>query len=369
AAASWYFTHKEDGDAIPGWPIWDSVKRNFKHHLGSVAFGSGIITLIETLKRLAQMAQDSSSRRGNNILAVVAACAVCILKMMESIIVRITEIAYVIIQIKGEAFWPSSKQAVNLMLRSFYQIIILDSIMTLISCVGIIFVTLVMLFLSFLLIRPDFFNICSSTNSYIPQQSWIFLIVIAFVITIVIINLLIDNFSFLVKSIFVCYFIDKEMFAAHGSGQGSSNQQGGGPGGNKYNSYKPFASKDLRTYMGESKQMGQTKIDKYQTEHTDFSVPCVYEPEDFSFPCEPDHPTQQPYVAPQQQQQPPSSYAPPPNQYAPPPNQYAPPPQQQQQGYPPQQYPPQQQGYPQPQVYPNAQQGYPPPYAYSQPPK
>ncbi|KAA6379750.1 MAG: hypothetical protein EZS28_024722 [Streblomastix strix] len=79
AVASWYFTHKEDGDTLEGWPIWGAIKRIMSHHLGSIAFGSGIITLINTLKRLAEMAANSGKGQ-NGVIQLIAAIAKCLLK-------------------------------------------------------------------------------------------------------------------------------------------------------------------------------------------------------------------------------------------------------------------------------------------------
>ncbi|KAA6379751.1 MAG: hypothetical protein EZS28_024723 [Streblomastix strix] len=164
------------------------------------------------------------------------------------------------------------------MIRSFFQIIILDGIMSIVSCLGITFVTLIVLLISILFTRPDLLGICNNSNSYVPSECWWLIILLVLILTVIMMSILIDAFSFTVKSIFVCYFIDKEMYQAHGSAQNTTD------------SYKPFASSDLKTHMKESKDMGSQKIEEYSQSHEEFSVPVQYEPDDFSFPCEP--PTQ-----------------------------------------------------------------------------
>ncbi|KAA6378119.1 MAG: putative solute carrier family 44 [Streblomastix strix] len=231
AAASWYFVHKEDGDALENWPILSTIKRNFLHHLGSIAAGSLIITIVNTLKRISEWA-TKKARKSCCCVMLLSCCCLCIMKCLERIIARVTENAYIIMQIKGENFWQSTKQAIYLMLRSFYQIIVLDKVMGIISCIGTMFIFIFILFFSFLIIRPDFFKIADSSSDYIPSLSWWLLILLSVIIGLIIMSILIDAFSFTVKSIFVCYFIDKEMYAAHGqlSQNANASQAGFGPG-------------------------------------------------------------------------------------------------------------------------------------------
>ena len=126
ALSSWYFG--EDGPGTS--PCLGSFNRVLLRHIGTIAFGSLLITLLQAvrfvviiiMKRLKGCAGDSS-------LAKLACCCVtCCLGCVERTVRYLSRNAYIIMMIHGTGFCTSASEAVGLLTKHMVKVAIVRSI-------------------------------------------------------------------------------------------------------------------------------------------------------------------------------------------------------------------------------------------------
>jgi hypothetical protein len=114
--------------STPTSPVKGSIWRAFTHSFGSLALGSLIVAVLEALKRAAKAAQNRSSRRGDNALAFIACCAVCILGCVESLVEYLNKWAVVNIALTGSSFARGGRDAWDLFKSRGWTAVINDDL-------------------------------------------------------------------------------------------------------------------------------------------------------------------------------------------------------------------------------------------------
>ena len=102
-------------------------QRRFRHSalttsFGSICFGSLIVAIIQTLRNLAEQAQNS---RDGNILACIAQC---ILACIQSIVEYFNRWAYVYVGIYGYSYLEAGKNVISLFKNRGWEAIIADNL-------------------------------------------------------------------------------------------------------------------------------------------------------------------------------------------------------------------------------------------------
>jgi len=110
AVAQWFFSSEATQEAIPfgcGFrAVWSSHWRAVRYHVGSVAFGSAIITVCNLI-RIVLATIDYYTRelqQNNLVLKVVMKCAQCCMWCMERTIQFISYHGYVFVAMEGVGF-------------------------------------------------------------------------------------------------------------------------------------------------------------------------------------------------------------------------------------------------------------------------
>ncbi|KAI8912479.1 plasma-membrane choline transporter-domain-containing protein [Gorgonomyces haynaldii] len=116
AAASYYWV--QDKTQIVPFPITKSFYRTCRYHLGSVALGSLLITIIELIRLFLYQLQAKVAKSKNPYLKYIVACAQCCMKCIEMVVKWINRNAYVYIAITGVAFFKAAGHATSLLLRN-----------------------------------------------------------------------------------------------------------------------------------------------------------------------------------------------------------------------------------------------------------
>ena len=93
AIAQWYWTL--DRKNLPGDAVWSSVKRTFKYHLGSLAFGSMIIALLQTLRAILSFVQVQAKKAKNPWIKRILQCFSCCLYCFEKTLKFLNTNAYI----------------------------------------------------------------------------------------------------------------------------------------------------------------------------------------------------------------------------------------------------------------------------------
>ncbi|KAJ3748726.1 DUF580-domain-containing protein [Lentinula detonsa] len=106
--AWYYFGPKEMGE-MPNHPTLSAFGRASTLSLGSIAFGSLIVTLLELLKMILHAVQNSANADGHPIEACLACCAACFVGCIESAVEYFNRYAYIEIALYGKSYLGASK--------------------------------------------------------------------------------------------------------------------------------------------------------------------------------------------------------------------------------------------------------------------
>lgn len=110
AFASYYWTfHK---DEVPFFALLGSGYRCIRYHLGSVAFGSLLISIVRFIRIILEFIDAKCKKYSNNVVArAIMCCMKCCFWCLENFIRYINKNAYIMIAIYGKNFCASAKDA------------------------------------------------------------------------------------------------------------------------------------------------------------------------------------------------------------------------------------------------------------------
>lgn len=106
--------------------------KNFsRYHLGTVAFGSAIISLCELIKSLIESARNENYQSGNfDIAAVATECMFMCCEGLLKFVQYVSGNAYIMCGLHGTDFITSAKDAFNLIMRNVSKVIATTYVIT-----------------------------------------------------------------------------------------------------------------------------------------------------------------------------------------------------------------------------------------------
>ncbi|KAF7321412.1 hypothetical protein MKEN_00661700 [Mycena kentingensis (nom. inval.)] len=104
----WYYFGPR-GEGMPNKPTLSAFGRASTLSLGSIAFGSLVVTLLELLRMILRAAQDSANADGHPVEACLACCAACFVGIIESLVEYINRYAYIEIALYGKSYIAAAK--------------------------------------------------------------------------------------------------------------------------------------------------------------------------------------------------------------------------------------------------------------------
>lgn len=302
AIAEWYFSFPDPNNPderivgvaenhLSSTPVFNSMIRVIRYHLGTVAFGALIIAIIEMIRAVVTYIQrktrNSESRAVKCLLCCVQCCLACVQKCVD----YVSRNALIWCAIKGDDFCTSACGAFGLILSNLGRAAALQVVSTFVIFFGKICVALLCTGGAGVAIYYIYDDDVFST--VVPM-------VVIFIVTFVIATLFMDVFSVAMDTMFVCYLADVD------------------------GKFTPGA-------LNSALEEAQAKALENQQDGTKTVAPATNEP--VYVQTQQGQPQQQ-YMQPQQQQyqQPQQQYMQPQQQYQQPQQQYMQP-QQPQQGY------------------------------------
>jgi len=108
SGASYYFTSNAEADGHAD--VSSGVKMAWVNHVGSIAFGSFIIALVEFIRIVvATITEQATKASGNNpAVKCISCCANCIMACIEKIVDYINKAAYAYMAVSGDNFCTSA---------------------------------------------------------------------------------------------------------------------------------------------------------------------------------------------------------------------------------------------------------------------
>eukprot|EP01018_Ginkgo_biloba_P017013 Gb_03567 [translate_table: standard] len=125
AVASYYWARGETSE-MPFMPIVSSVKRLLRYSLGSVALGSLVVAIIESirfmLEALRRQLKLVEAVPGGCFIRMIWCCTQCCLGCIEWTVKFINRNAYIVIAITGKGFCKAAGMATNLIINNILRI-------------------------------------------------------------------------------------------------------------------------------------------------------------------------------------------------------------------------------------------------------
>jgi hypothetical protein len=123
AVVTWYWTPYIDGDKpdVPMLPVYRSFYRTLRYHVGTIAFGSFIIAVIEFAQAVIEYIKRKYLEE-NSCLKCLASYIQCCLECFKRIMEFISRMAYIVTACQGNCFCVAAWQAFNLILDNAGQV-------------------------------------------------------------------------------------------------------------------------------------------------------------------------------------------------------------------------------------------------------
>ncbi|ORY21903.1 plasma-membrane choline transporter-domain-containing protein [Naematelia encephala] len=112
----WYYYGPRIGTAgLPKRATLKAFIRSITLSLGSIAFGSLIVTILELLRLLLQVVQQYEAGQGDMVGQIIACCAVCVVGCITGMVEWFNKYAYIEISLYGKSYIPAAKDAWRLL--------------------------------------------------------------------------------------------------------------------------------------------------------------------------------------------------------------------------------------------------------------
>lgn len=99
-----------------------------RYHLGTLAFGSLLITIITIIRMIISSARDNLQKSDNGWAKALLCVLECLVSMIEEFLRMINRRAYIITAVHGTDFMTSAKTAFHLIMRNLLSVIALDNV-------------------------------------------------------------------------------------------------------------------------------------------------------------------------------------------------------------------------------------------------
>ncbi|XP_067662583.1 choline transporter-like protein 4 isoform X1 [Haliotis asinina] len=135
AFASYYWAWDKSKD-IPTFPLASSFWRCFRYHLGTLAFGSLIIAIVQMIRVFLEYLDHKLKGSENPVAKFFLKCLKCCFWCLEKFIKFINKNAYIITAIYGKNFCMAAKDAFFLILRNVVRVVVIDKVTDFLLLIG-----------------------------------------------------------------------------------------------------------------------------------------------------------------------------------------------------------------------------------------
>jgi len=240
AVAQWYFYRMdEDNDAgtgihAKGWffgrPVIYALGRVLRYHMGTMAFGSFIISLCTMPRIILEyvLAQTPQLENSNCLTRCVIWCLRCALTCFEKCVKLFTEFAYVNVAISGRNLCGAGRRTVELMVKYPAQVALDQLASTSLKVLACLLV-------------PSFLVALSSIRVH---KGWGACAAAIVGLSIVITRMAAGVFDIVLSSLFMCAMRDKELYNGTYASDSLSRAMGLSEGGRRA-SRRTSAARDI----------------------------------------------------------------------------------------------------------------------------
>lgn len=215
----WYFSLNEGKNVLleddtnglrykqPPLPVVAALLRVLRYHLGSVAFGSFLIALIQFIRAIMAYVQRQLERYNKNsstirfIMCCIQSCLWCLQKCVEFI----TRNAFIYIALKGYSFWGAGGAVFKLIISYAWTLAIVNVLGEVIMFLGKIMIAIACAWIAYAILdNAPMFQVGGAQEL---SSTWLIILVVLF-FSYAIATAFMMVFDISVDSVLVCYVTD-----------------------------------------------------------------------------------------------------------------------------------------------------------------
>lgn len=202
AFSKWYFARNKS--LVSSLTVVSSIISTCCYHLGTCAYGSLIIAIIQFLRAILTKIQKEVERATNRCIATcLLCCCQCCLCCLEKCMKFINKNAYIHCAIFGTSFCPAARKSFFLILRNALRIGAVSYVSAAVLMIG-------KLFISTLTTTASYFFIVEYME--VNLHSFAGPVVLIFIISWFVADMFMDVFEIGILAILHCFVADEEMF-------------------------------------------------------------------------------------------------------------------------------------------------------------
>ena len=154
--AGWYWTFDKENNT-PNSSIISSLYRTVRYHLGTLAFGSLVLSIVRMIRVMIEYVEDKLKKYGedNPVVKAVSCLCKCCFYCLENFIKFINRNAYIMTAVYGNSFCSGARRAFSLLARNMVRVVVLDKVTDFILFIGKLIVVSIVLAGSVLVFRYD----------------------------------------------------------------------------------------------------------------------------------------------------------------------------------------------------------------------
>jgi hypothetical protein len=193
---------------LPSLVVTKSFLRVLRYHLGSLAFGSLVIAVIQTIRAILLYIQQTLKKHSQSkVMQYLLSCFQCCCFCLETFIKFINKRAYIEIALYGHSFCQGSKAAFDLLTRNAMRVVVVNGMSGFLFFLGKLMIAFSSGLVGMLLIQyPNVLNDYSPTLG----KYWTVSLLIILVLSYLIASLFMSVLDMAVDTIFVSFCEDSE---------------------------------------------------------------------------------------------------------------------------------------------------------------
>lgn len=205
--ASYYWAFEKPKD-IPAFPLTAAFYRSIRYHLGTLAFGSLIIAIIQFIRIFLEYLDHKLKGKENPVAKFFVKCLKCCFWCLEKFVKFMNRNAYIMTAVYGRNFCSAAKEAFFLLLRNVVRAVVLDKVCDYVLFISKLLVTAAVGVGAYFWFSGgiDFFQ------NYNPTLNYFLTPVVVVVIGMFIISCTFFSvYNMAVDTLFLCFLEDLEM--------------------------------------------------------------------------------------------------------------------------------------------------------------
>lgn len=202
AVAKWYFTRNKL--LIGSWTVFFSIKDVLIYHLGTCAFGSLLIAIVQLIRAAIAKAQKTAKKTENKALQWILCCCQCCFWCLEKFIKFINKNAYIQTAIFSTSFCKSCQESFALIFRNAARVGAVTYVSAAVLVVGKLFISAITTGLGYMLIVENMKDELFSVGGPVT---------IIFLISYWVSDFFMNVFDMGISTVLHCFIADEEMFS------------------------------------------------------------------------------------------------------------------------------------------------------------